>query len=47
MQWRNLPEKYPPYNVVFFHFSKWKKAGIWDKILLKLVENERNNNGRI
>ena len=46
IQGRNLPEKYPSYNLVFFHFSKWKQAGIWDKLLLQLVNNESNNDGR-
>ncbi len=29
IQWRNLPEQYPPYRLVFFHFSKWKKKLIF------------------
>ena len=25
-QWRNLPEKYPPWKSVYYYFSKWKKG---------------------
>ena len=32
-QWRNLPENYPPFKLVFFHYSKWKKGKIFHVIL--------------
>ncbi|TXF89267.1 IS5 family transposase [Neolewinella aurantiaca] len=26
-QWRNLPDQFPPYRSVFYHFNKWSKNG--------------------
>ena len=30
--WRGLPKDYPPYSVVFYHFSKWTRLGIFKKL---------------
>jgi transposase len=35
-QWRNLPESYPPYRNVFYHYDKWRKQKIFHKILVRL-----------
>lgn len=40
-QWRNMDEAYPKWQLVYYYFSKWQKAGIWTKVLNKLVEHER------
>ncbi len=32
--------------IYYFFLVKWKQAGIWDKLLLQLIKNERNNDGR-
>lgn len=45
-QWRNLPEKYPPWKSVYYYFSKWKK----DETLMKMNEGlnrkERERRGK-
>ena len=27
-QWRMLPKDFPPYNLVYYYFSKWKNEGV-------------------
>lgn len=31
-QWRNLPDQFPPYESVFYHFNKWSKNGTIETI---------------
>jgi transposase len=31
--WRDLPERYGPYTTVYNRFSRWRKAGVWDRIM--------------
>jgi transposase len=26
VQWRNLPDQFPPYRSVFYYFNKWSKS---------------------
>lgn len=43
---RNLDEKYPPWQSVYYYFTKWQKDGAWAQILALLVEKERVRQGR-
>ena len=45
-QWRNMDEKYPPWQSIYYYFRKWKKDGTWAMILIHLVEEERVATGR-
>ena len=45
-QWRSLDSKYPPWQTVFYHFTQFKKRGIWEQILDTLVVMERERHGR-
>jgi transposase len=36
-QWRNLSSDYPPYRIVFYHYSRWKKNKTFHKILASIV----------
>ena len=45
-QWRNLDEKYPPWETVYYYFRNWQKDGTWTKIITLLVQLERSRNGR-
>lgn len=40
-QWRNMESKYPPWQLVYYYFSKWGKTGILSGLLDELVINER------
>ncbi|MCQ2199024.1 MAG: IS5 family transposase [Paludibacteraceae bacterium] len=35
-QWRMLPKDFPPYNTVFYYFSKWKNEGIFEDLFIKI-----------
>lgn len=45
-QWRNMDEKWPPWQTVYYYFRKWKRNGTWALILMQLVVNERLASGR-
>lgn len=34
--WRDLPDRYGPWQTVYSRFRRWRAAGIWDQILLAL-----------
>ena len=31
-----LPKDFPPYNLVYYYFSKWKNEGVFDELFFKL-----------
>jgi transposase len=31
--WADIPERYGPYTTCYNRFVRWRKAGIWDKLL--------------
>lgn len=35
--WKDLPEKYPPYQTCHRRFQEWVNAGVWEKILTALA----------
>jgi len=55
VQWRMLPNDFPPYGTVYYHFSKWKNDGTFKKIndelskyyRIKLGKNENPTLGII
>jgi transposase len=44
--WRDLPERYGPWQTVATRFYRWQKAGIWDGILGAL-QQQADANGQI
>lgn len=44
--WRLLPHDLPPWQTVYYHHRKWKKAGLWEEINNQLRETERLSSGR-
>lgn len=36
--WRDLPERYGPYTSVYNRFNRWRKAGIWDRLMDAIVK---------
>ena len=36
--WRDLPERYGPYTTVYNRFIRWRKAGIWDRMMDTIVK---------
>jgi len=45
-QWRNLPHDFPPHDTVFYHYNKWKKKGVWQRMLTTLHQQVRIADGR-
>lgn len=37
--WKDLPEKYPPYQTCHRYFQAWNKEGLWDRILYQLAQH--------
>ena len=37
--WRDLPPEYGKWNTVYRRFNRWKKSGVWEKILEKLIDD--------
>ena len=35
--WADLPERYGPYTTVYNRFNRWRKAGIWDKLMDAII----------
>ena len=31
--WRDLPERYGPWQSVYTRFRRWRRAGVWDRML--------------
>jgi transposase len=31
--WRDLPERYGPWQTVYSRFRRWRQAGVWDRVL--------------
>lgn len=45
-KWRNLPHDFPPYSTVHSFYRRARISGLWDKIMVKLVEITRKNAGK-
>ena len=37
--WKDLPERYPPYQTCHRRFQRWEQEGVMDKILLSLAQD--------
>jgi transposase len=44
--WRSLPERYGSWKTVSSRFYRWRKAGVWDRILSAL-QREADADGRL
>ena len=45
-QWRMIPQDFPPYNLVFYYFTKWKCEGVFEDLMDTLRERLRVALGR-
>lgn len=46
-QWPMLPKDYGHWNTVFDYFNRWRKQGVWFKVMATLREQERQRQGRL
>ncbi len=44
--WRMLPRDLPPWQVVYWHFAKWRATGVWQRINDVLRTELRIQDGR-
>jgi transposase len=42
--WRACPPQYGPYMTVFNRFNRWKRRGIWQRIVLELAASDQLSN---
>lgn len=45
-QWRMTPKDFPPHNIVFYYFTKWKSEGVFEGMMDTLREKLRVSLGR-
>ncbi len=45
-QWRMLPGDFPPWKIVYYYFSAWKKGGVLEAMHEALVEKTREQLGK-
>jgi len=36
-QWRDLPERYGPWQTIYDRYSHWRKLGLWDRLMSVLL----------
>jgi transposase len=36
--WRDLPERYGPYTTAYNRFNRWRKAGLWDRLMDEITK---------
>jgi putative transposase len=44
--WRMLPRDLPPWQVVYWHFAKWRDGGVWQRANEQLRTQLRVRDGR-
>lgn len=38
--WRDLPERFGPWQSVYSRFRAWTKAGVWENVLANLIQQD-------
>jgi putative transposase len=41
-RWQDLPERYGKWKSVHTRFTRWAKAGVWEKVFASLVDDPDN-----
>ena len=45
-QWRMLPKEYGSWNTVYGYFNTWSSDGVWETLMTRLRQKERQRQGR-
>jgi putative transposase len=40
--WQHLPERYGKWKTVHVRFTRWAKAGVWEKVFADLIKDRKN-----
>lgn len=40
--WHDVPERYGKYKTLHKRFSRWAKAGVWEKVFASLIKDRDN-----
>ena len=40
--WRDLPERYGKWKSLHKHFTRWAKAGVWERVFASLIKDRDN-----
>jgi transposase len=40
--WCDLPERYGPWKSLHKRFSRWSKAGVWERVFKALIDDPKN-----
>jgi len=40
--WQHLPERYGKWKTVHARFTRWAKAGVWEKVFADLIKDRKN-----
>ena len=46
-QWRMLPKDFGPWETVYGYFRRWRRAGVWERVMTELRQVERRCQGRL
>ena len=46
IQWRMMPNDFPPWDTVYNHFRRLNKRGVWEQVLDSLNRLHRQGQGR-
>jgi putative transposase len=46
LQWRNLPQTFPKWTLVYYYFRRWTKDGTFETLNFYLGQLERYSNGK-
>src|SRR4030095_12447138 len=46
-QWRMLPKDFGPWETVYGYFRRWRRAGVWERVMTELRQIERRCQGRL
>ena len=41
--WHDLPERYGKWKTLHQRFSRWSKAGVWDRVFADLIDDPDND----
>jgi putative transposase len=46
-QWRMLPKEFGAWETVYGYFRRWRREGVWERVMTQLRQYERQCHGRL